>query len=98
MRLSAEQQQAIREVVHTIAGEGARIMVFGSRLDDARRGGDIDLLIESQRKLSVLDKARLELRLEGRLGLPVDVLVCTRGSPLTPFQRIARDSGVVIQG
>lgn len=98
MRLSAEQQQAIREVVHAIAGEGARIMVFGSRLDDARRGGDIDLLIESQRKLCVLDKARLELRLEGRLGLPVDVLVCTLGSPLTPFQRIARDSGVVIQG
>jgi len=98
MRLSAEQQQAIREVVLAVAGDGARILVFGSRLDDTRRGGDIDLLVETQKPLGVLDKAKLKLRLQGRLGLPVDVLVCMRGQSLTPFQRIARDSGVAIHG
>lgn len=98
MRLSAEQQKAIRDVVLSLAGERARIVVFGSRLDDFGRGGDIDLMIETDRKLGVLDKARIKMQLEGRLGLPVDVLAHMRGKPMTPFQRIAHETGIAIQG
>ena len=96
MRLNAEQKEAIREVVLSLAGENAQTMVFGSRLDDTRRGGDIDLMIESDRKLGSLDKARIKMQLEGRIGLPVDVLIHTRGSSLTPFQCIALESGVAL--
>lgn len=96
MRLSEEQKQAIREVVLPAAGEGAQIILFGSRLDDARRGGDIDLLIESDRSLGLLDRVRIKMRLEGRLGLPVDVIVHRRGQPFTPFQRIALETGVTL--
>ncbi len=96
MRLSAEQIGAILEIVRAIAGDHAQVMLFGSRLDDARRGGDVDLLIESDRPLGPLDKARIKLRLEDRLGLPVDVIAHTRGQPMTPFQRIAFESGQLI--
>jgi len=98
MRLTPEQQQTIREVVLALAGQNSRIVLFGSRLDDAGRGGDIDLMIEADRVLGLLDRARIKLRLEGHLGIPVDVLICTRGEPLSAFQRIARDTGIVLHG
>jgi len=46
MRLSAQQIQSIRDSVRDIAGPGARARVFGSRLQDDARGGDLDLLVE----------------------------------------------------
>jgi len=98
MRLSVEQQEIIRKVVVSLAGENVRIVVFGSRLDDTKRGGDIDLMIESDCKLGLLGKTRIKMQLEGRLGLPVDVLTCVRGKPMTPFQRIASETGVAIYG
>jgi len=96
MRLSNEQIAALREVVRAIAGDDAEIVVFGSRLDNARHGGDLDLLIESDRPLGPLDRARIKIRLEDRLGLPVDVIVHTRGKPMTPFLRIALETGVAL--
>jgi len=46
MRISASEQTAIRQAVHEVAGADARVSVFGSRVDDALRGGDIDLFVE----------------------------------------------------
>lgn len=45
MRLSERELAALRESLH---GESyARAYLFGSRVDDRRRGGDIDLLLHS---------------------------------------------------
>ena len=40
-----DQQTAIRTTVAETFGEEANIWLFGSRVDDNKRGGDIDLLI-----------------------------------------------------
>ena len=78
MRLSQQHRQAILRVVAETCGPKARVRLFGSRVDDSRRGGDVDLLIELpaepeqvfdlQRRLS----AQLLRALDSR---PVDVLV-----------------------
>lgn len=58
MRISEEEQQAI---LNTISGfdQDAEVYLFGSRLDDAKRGGDIDILIASdvitKRMLGILE-------------------------------------------
>lgn len=93
MRLSAEHVAVIRKTVEELVGSAARILVFGSRLNDAAKGGDVDLLIETDEPLDLIQRARLKLRLEERLGLPVDVVVCQRGTRPTPFQTIAKLQG-----
>lgn len=78
MRLSAEQIVHIRDVVRQEAGPDARVRVFGSRLNDELRGGDVDLLVELDRP--VINPAWLAARISGRLtrymrGRETDVVV-----------------------
>jgi predicted nucleotidyltransferase len=46
MRLSDSERQAIAQAARDCLPPGTRVRLFGSRLDDSRRGGDIDLLVE----------------------------------------------------
>lgn len=46
MRLTTQQMQGICKIVKQIAGENARVWVFGSRLEDTAQGGDLDLMVE----------------------------------------------------
>jgi predicted nucleotidyltransferase len=86
MRLTAAQVRMIIGAVGDRAGPDASVDLFGSRLHDQARGSDVDLLIESARPLSVLDRARITHTLEHQLGLPVDVIAITRRADPTPFQ------------
>jgi predicted nucleotidyltransferase len=93
MRLSAQQIELIRQTVQRTCGEGTGVVLFGSRLHDDQRGGDVDLLLEPASDLPVISRARLKMQLESGLGLPVDLLVSPRGLEPTPFQQIALLSG-----
>ncbi len=44
MRLTSFQQHSIRESVERFL-PGAKVLLYGSRVDDTKRGGDIDLLV-----------------------------------------------------
>ena len=46
MRLTQLEHQVIVDEAHKAFGANCEVMLFGSRVDDAKRGGDIDLLIE----------------------------------------------------
>jgi uncharacterized protein len=46
MRLTPLEQQVIREETKNVFGEDAKVFLFGSRADDSKLGGDIDLFIE----------------------------------------------------
>lgn len=45
MRLSPRQIALLRSSVHRRFGASARVWVFGSRVDDAARGGDYDFMV-----------------------------------------------------
>ena len=48
VRLSEHEKRVIRDAVHRFDPD-ARIWLFGSRVDERRRGGDIDLAVLSRR-------------------------------------------------
>lgn len=45
MRLSRTQIDNLKRIAAEVFGPQAGLMVFGSRADDTRRGGDIDLYV-----------------------------------------------------
>ena len=45
MRLSKKEIQVILRVAKEIYGEGVEIYLFGSRINDEKKGGDIDLYV-----------------------------------------------------
>lgn len=97
MRLTPAHRQIILDIVHQQVGGYARAYLFGSRLNDQARGGDLDLFIETPTAMSLLERARLKLSLETQLGLPVDVVVRDLTSEPTPFQQIARARAVPLE-
>ncbi|WP_294630322.1 nucleotidyltransferase domain-containing protein [uncultured Bacteroides sp.] len=69
MRLQTKEIEIIRKVAREIYGEGVRVYLFGSRLDDTKRGGDIDLLVRTTTaKRGVLERIRMIARLKQYLG------------------------------
>ena len=47
MRLTEKQIQRLKDTVARHFGEDAHVWVFGSRVDDDRRGGDYDFYLET---------------------------------------------------
>lgn len=97
MRLSEQQRKVIRDEVARSFGAGAWVHVFGSRLDDAERGGDIDLYIEAEGTAEELLDRELTLYalLQRRLGEQrIDLVVHGRGQPARSIDRHARATGI----
>ena len=55
MRLTQKEIETIKEVFLEVF-ENGKIYLFGSRLDDSKRGGDIDLFIKADHQDKLLDK------------------------------------------
>lgn len=69
MRLSEREIQIITQVAHKIYGIGVEVYLFGSRTNDTKRGGDIDLLIRNNvEKKGVLARIRMVAELKWLLG------------------------------
>jgi len=91
VRLTVEEQQVIREVVADTDPQ-AEVYLFGSRARDEERGGDIDLLIMSER-IGPNERRRMKLRLMDGLGERKIDLVVAKDTE-QPFVRIAQAEGV----
>lgn len=98
MRLSSEQASAIRRIIaEESAQQPAQIRLFGSRLDDDRRGGDLDLMVKLDNP--VANPAWLAARLEARIsrfleGREVDVLLSAPNLLRASIHQIAERDGV----
>jgi uncharacterized protein len=96
MRIEPHQSQAILETSHRFLGDGATVLLFGSRVDDTAKGGDVDLYIETLESPGIWRQAQLLAELEKRLGLPVDLVLHARDEPEKPIHRIAKLTGVAL--
>jgi predicted nucleotidyltransferase len=96
MRITEDQAEKIRQLTQEIFGSEAELKVFGSRLDDQLKGGDLDLLVKSLTPLaeparkSALLGARVSRLFQGR---KVDVLLIAPNLKYLPIHRIAEKQG-----
>ena len=92
MRLSLEERRHILAAVDGLDAN-AEVRLFGSRVRDDAKGGDIDLLIISK----ILNRKRLRslrLRLQDCLGERKIDLVVSSPELQSPFARLAFEEGV----
>ena len=69
MRLSKREIEAILQVAEDIYGADVKVYLFGSRVDDSRRGGDIDLLVRTtSAKKGILERVRMASRIKSLIG------------------------------
>ena len=91
MRLKDSEQVAILSTVKCL-DKNARVYLFGSRVDDTKKGGDIDLLVMSD-SLTREDKRTIKIKLYELLGeQKIDLVLAADDSD--PFVKLALVTGV----
>ncbi len=98
MRLHPHEIEAIRASVREVFGPAATIRLFGSRVRDDLRGGDIDLLVEVEPgQASIANEQRLRDKIAPAVeDLRTDIVLHERGAAFTPLERIALRDGVLL--
>lgn len=75
MRLKKYEIEVIKSAIRKY-DDGAKVYLFGSRVDDRKKGGDIDLLVISE-KIKLDEKLKIESSLDALLGEQKIDLVAT---------------------
>jgi len=99
MRLTDNQRQAIQHIIYQRVDASCRIYLFGSRLDDNARGGDIDLLLEFTHVVDepALMVAQLSARISRAMsGRKVDLLISAPNLRHLPIHDLALTEGQLI--
>ena len=98
MRLPSDYIEAIKASAQEAFGQTVVVRLFGSRIHDHLRGGDVDLHFEvdpgrgTDRELELFEE-RLFARIEPQR---VDKVFTVRGAPTNAFERIAYRDGIVL--
>ncbi|MCP5106598.1 MAG: nucleotidyltransferase domain-containing protein [bacterium] len=93
MRLTETEVSVIKGSVHYF-DPNAKVYLFGSRVDDKKRGGDIDLFILSN-KIKSSERRKIKLKIYDKVGeQKIDIVVTPK--PTTTFHKIALSEGVLL--
>ncbi|MEY4767881.1 MAG: hypothetical protein RL637_520 [Pseudomonadota bacterium] len=97
MRLSDIYCRIIKNEVKQIFGDNSQVFLFGSRVDDTKKGGDIDLYIETQNHYDIFNK-KIELlaRLQQKLGEQQIDIVVNDFTQVKTIYTIAKNSGILL--
>ena len=101
MRLSSAQIKSIKQVAAEVMGEQARLMLFGSRVDDTRLGGDIDLYVAAPvlpKETQLETKLKFLVKLKQQIGdQRIDVVFAPGpGQSAWPIHTIAQQTGIFL--
>ena len=96
MRLNQFEIDSIKKITLNVFGVGSRVFLFGSRVDDTLRGGDIDLYIQSADKDNLYSKqSRFTIDLKTTIGdQKIDVIIAR--DPERLIEREALSKGIML--
>jgi predicted nucleotidyltransferase len=94
MRITTTQAEQAVAIIRNALGADAEVWLFGSRADDSKRGGDVDLYAETSLPGVLLDETvRAKIALNDIFGRSVD-LVVNNHRKSRPIYQIAREEGI----
>lgn len=101
MRIEPQQINLLKTLVRKYFGQNANVWLFGSRVNDTRRGGDYDFYLETsiedpdaiiEKKLSLLADLQAAVCFEDE---KIDLVVKRRHSSFDlPIYRVAKNEGI----
>jgi uncharacterized protein len=93
MRLSDPERKTIVSAVRRYDAQ-AQVFLFGSRVDDAKKGGDIDLMVRST-SIGPAERRRIRRTICDAIGeQKIDILVVA--DLASPMARAAQSSGILL--
>ena len=95
MRITEHEKNAIVEAVKNVDPD-ARVWLFGSRADDSKKGGDIDIGVLSL-KIGVIEEIEIKQKICDKIGeQKIDLVVSKDGRQA--FFRFAVTKGILLYG
>jgi len=96
MRLSKEEIVIIKKSILNHS-DNAKIMLFGSRVDKSKKGGDIDIYIETDKTLPLITKLKILTDIEiGGVLRKVDLIVKSKNSKHQPIFDTIKKEGILL--
>ena len=97
IRLTNKEVAVIKRAGRELLGESVKIYLFGSRVDMSKKGGDIDIFIESDKDISLEERLNFLATLE-RDGIrrKVDLVVKTPFKKERTIFEAAKAEGVLL--
>jgi len=98
MRIKKNDIDVIKSATASVFGGEAKVYLFGSRTDDNKKGGDIDLYIETNPDKNLI-KRKLEMLkiLHTKLGeQKIDIIINDNTSADKYIYTVARNEGIAL--
>ncbi|NOT13867.1 MAG: nucleotidyltransferase domain-containing protein [Methylococcaceae bacterium] len=95
MRLTEFEINAIKQSAYETFGPKVEVFLFGSRVDDEKKGGDIDLYVIAQTGNDLSHKIKFLLALEQKIGeQKIDVVLAIDKN--RPIEQHAINTGILL--
>ena len=92
MRLAKWEIEEIKKAARLVFGEDVKVLIFGSRVDDSKKGGDIDLYVITDTP-TYEKKTKFWIELQERLGeQKIDIILSE--DPNRTIEKVALKEGV----
>ena len=92
MRLAKWEVEEIKKAAKLVFGENVKVLLFGSRVDDNKKGGDIDLYVITDTP-TYEKKTKFWIELQERLGeQKIDIILSE--DPSRSIEKVALREGI----
>ncbi len=94
MRLQENEIMIIKNSI-ALYIKSARVLLFGSRVDDSKKGGDIDIFVETNQDITIKDKIKILANIEIQgISRKVDLIIKTPLSKHKSIFNTALETGI----